>query len=89
VVRSRRTSSGAGLFRSRTHANDGMRTVERMIPGLAEAARPLSAARWLRGTCGYSPRASQRMHLPEILTKPPQMLRQHGRRSWGLPAPKR
>ena len=28
------------------------------------------------------------MHLPAILTKTPYMLRQHGRRSWGLPAPK-
>ena len=48
-VRSRRTSSGDALFRWRTHANEGMRTVERMNPGLAEAARPLSAAHWLRG----------------------------------------
>jgi hypothetical protein len=43
LVRRPRTSSGACLFRWRTHTNEGtrMRTVERMTPGLAEAARPL------------------------------------------------
>jgi hypothetical protein len=47
VVRRPRTSSGAGLFRWRTHANEGWRTVGRMKPGLAEAARPLPAAHWV------------------------------------------
>jgi hypothetical protein len=49
VVRRPRMSSGACLFRWLTHANEGMRTVGRMKPGLGEAARPLSAAHWVRG----------------------------------------
>ena len=46
-MRRPRTSSGAALFRWRTHANEGRRTVGRMKPGLGEAARPLPAAHWV------------------------------------------